>query len=633
MLFGYFTLFVALLIEVVGAYYSITGLAAIFSGAVIPILIMGGSLELGKVTAAVWLKNNWHRASAQFKLYLLPAVVMLMLITSMGIFGYLSKAHNDQTLVSGDVTSKIAIYDEKIKIQRDNIDSARKALQQMDAAVDQTMSRSSDEKGADKATAIRRSQARERGNLQGEIARAQAEIVRLNDQRAPIAAEVRKVEAEVGPIKYIAKLIYDDNPDANILEKAVVWVIITIVAVFDPLALVLILAAQQSIRWAQESPVQERDPATEETAESWFVRAKDRARFWNKKQIEQEKNEIEFESVRIDGGEWIQTGPEIAVSETKKNINDSDNFEPVFDREQDIPDYEQDDGPLTNEQIESIRKIADTELPTGAVITKKTLFPDTAEDDLLKDQDPNKIGWLFSAENPDSSSWVNPEIVDDYAEEESLAQIKELADNQDTQEVFDDDDNHYDDEELSAADKEARRAWKAAHPDETIKKHKLLHQAGHISDFPWNHPDYHPEYQGKPTPPDGDGNLWIPQDGSWVNAGPVDQFNFGDLGLQADNGPTSVAGEMRGFGTAFPAIVSKGDMFLRVDQLPSVLYKYNGVQWIKVDKGLSDQYAYDTAYIDHLIEKIDTGEYDPELLSNAERDSIEQRLKNISNQA
>ena len=146
MLFGYFTLFVALLIEIVGAYYSVTGLAAIFSGAIIPILIMGGSLELGKVVAAVWLKNNWERASLTFKLYLLPAVVVLMLITSMGIFGFLSKAHNDQNLVSGDVQGKIAIYDETNKIQKDNIESARRALQQMDAAVDQTMSRSSDEK-------------------------------------------------------------------------------------------------------------------------------------------------------------------------------------------------------------------------------------------------------------------------------------------------------------------------------------------------------------------------------------------------------------------------------------------------------------------------------------------------------
>jgi len=252
MIFGYFTLAVALLIEIVGAYYSITGLAAIFSGAVIPILIMGGVLEMGKVTAAVWLKNNWHRASMQFKAYLLPAVVILMLITSMGIFGFLSKAHNDQNLVSGDVQSKIAVYDEKIKTEKDNIEANRKALKQMDEGVDQVLGRSTDEKGADKAVALRRSQQKERARLQAEIQKSQQSIAELNDARAPIAAEVRKVEAEVGPIKYIANLIYGDNPDANILEKAVTWVIMIIVAVFDPLALVLILAAQQSIRWAQE---------------------------------------------------------------------------------------------------------------------------------------------------------------------------------------------------------------------------------------------------------------------------------------------------------------------------------------------------------------------------------------------
>jgi hypothetical protein len=269
MLFGYFTLFVALLIEIVGAYYSVTGLAAIFSGAIIPILIMGGSLELGKVVAAVWLKNNWERASLTFKLYLLPAVVVLMLITSMGIFGFLSKAHNDQNLVSGDVQGKIAIYDEKIKTSKENIDANRKALKQMDESVDQSMARSADEKGADKAVALRRSQAKERTRLQQEISAEQKTISSLNEQAAPIRAEVRKVEAEVGPIKYIAKLIYDDNPDANILEKAVVWMIVIIVAVFDPLALVLILAAQQSIRWAKMTKKNRLKKHMPELSKSW----------------------------------------------------------------------------------------------------------------------------------------------------------------------------------------------------------------------------------------------------------------------------------------------------------------------------------------------------------------------------
>jgi len=252
MLFGYFTLLVALIIETVGAYYSITGLAAIFSGAVLPILIMGASLEVGKVTAAVWLKMYWERASITYKLYLVPAVAFLMVLTSMGIFGFLSKAHSDQGLVSGDSQAKIAIYDEKIKTAKENIESDRKQLKQMDEAVDQIMGRSTSEEGATKANNIRRAQQRERGALAKDIEAQQKIIIQLNEEAAPLRAENRKIEADVGPIKYIAALIYGDNPDANILERAVRWVIILIVAVFDPLALVLILAAQQTLRWAKD---------------------------------------------------------------------------------------------------------------------------------------------------------------------------------------------------------------------------------------------------------------------------------------------------------------------------------------------------------------------------------------------
>ena len=252
MLFGYFTLLVALTISAVAEFYSIVGLTAIFAAAFWPIVIMGASLGVGKITAAVWLKLNWERASWTYKLYLVPAVMFLMLLTSMGIFGYLSKAHSDQSLVSGDVTAKIAVYDEKIKTERENIDANRKALKQLDEAVDQVMGRSTDERGAERSVQIRRSQQTERGRLLREIEQSQKRIAAFNEERAPIAAEVRKVEAEVGPIKYIAALVYGDNPDANLLEAAVRWVIILIVAVFDPLALVLILAAQQSLRWARD---------------------------------------------------------------------------------------------------------------------------------------------------------------------------------------------------------------------------------------------------------------------------------------------------------------------------------------------------------------------------------------------
>jgi hypothetical protein len=248
-LIAYLALLSGISISAVAIYYSVAGLVSIFSAAMIPIVVMGVTLEISKLIATVWLKTNWTRAPYFIKAYMSAAIVILMIITSMGIFGFLSKAHSDQSLVSGDVQSKIAVYDEKIKTAKENIDANRKALKQMDEAVDQVMGRSTTETGADKAVAIRRAQAKERTRLLSEIAAEQKTITKLSEERAPIAAEVRKVEAEVGPIKYIAAFIYGDNPDANVLEKAVTWVIIIIVAVFDPLAVILLLASQYSFQW------------------------------------------------------------------------------------------------------------------------------------------------------------------------------------------------------------------------------------------------------------------------------------------------------------------------------------------------------------------------------------------------
>jgi hypothetical protein len=256
-LIAWLTLFSGLTVSAVAIYYSVAGLVAIFSAAVIPIIVMGVALEVSKLAATVWLKQNWNRAPNFIRGYLLAAIAILMLITSMGIFGFLSKAHSDQSLVSGDVQSKIAVYDDKIKTSKDNIEANRKALKQMDEAVDQVMGRSQDEKGADKAVQIRRSQQKERARLQSEIQTEQKTIAAVSQERAPIAAEVRKVEAEVGPIKYIAAFIYGDNPEANVLEKAVTWVIIIIVIVFDPLAVILLLASQYSFQWFRKQDEEE----------------------------------------------------------------------------------------------------------------------------------------------------------------------------------------------------------------------------------------------------------------------------------------------------------------------------------------------------------------------------------------
>ena len=257
---AWLTLLSGLSISAVAVYYSVAGLVSIFAAAAIPIMIMGVALEVSKLVATVWLKLNWSLAPRLIKTYLIIAITILMLITSMGIFGFLSKAHLDQAVPTGDVADKVALIDEKIKTQKENIDASRKALKQMDDSVDQVMARSSDEKGADKAAALRRSQARERTQLQNDIAKAQKEISVLNDERAPIAKELRKVEAEVGPIKYIAALLYGDNPDQNLLESAVRWVIITIVIVFDPLAVILLLASQYSFQWFRKQDEEQPEP-------------------------------------------------------------------------------------------------------------------------------------------------------------------------------------------------------------------------------------------------------------------------------------------------------------------------------------------------------------------------------------
>ena len=337
-LIAYLALFSGLTLSIVAEFYSIAGLTSIFSAAVIPAIIMGIALGIGKIVATVWLKQNWDIAPWSVRIYLASAIVLLMLVTSMGTFGFLSKAHSDQSLVSGDVTAKIAIYDEKIKIERENIDANRKALKQMDEAVDQVMGRSQDEKGADKAVALRRAQQKERGRLLADITTAQQKITLLNEERAPIAAEVRKVEAEVGPIKYIAAFVYGDT-DPAVLEKAVTWVIILIIVVFDPLAIILLLSSQISFQRFRE----QEDPSEKELQE--FADA---------------FNEVFAEGdspVKVDDN-VIASQPTVTESILEqhpyltKPFTHFENIKPIVAK----PAYEADDGPLTEQQIEQIKE-------------------------------------------------------------------------------------------------------------------------------------------------------------------------------------------------------------------------------------------------------------------------------------
>lgn len=257
----------ALALSACAAYYSVMGLVAIFAAAFYPILIMGSLLELSKLVVASWIYQNWKEVPRLMRYYFTTALVILMVLTSMGIFGYLSKAHLDQAIPTGDVQSKLALIDEKIKTEKENVNASRKELTQLDAQVDQTISRTTEASGAERAIAIRKGQQKDRNRILNEIGAAQTKIAKYNEERAPIASEVRKVEAEVGPIKYIAALIYGDNPETDVLEKAVRWVIIMIVIVFDPLAVLMLVAANWNMKQKKRKP----EPIIEPDIQEGFI--------------------------------------------------------------------------------------------------------------------------------------------------------------------------------------------------------------------------------------------------------------------------------------------------------------------------------------------------------------------------
>ena len=247
---AYLVLLVALAISGVAAWYSIAGLAAIFAAAKIPVIIMGSVLEVGKLVTASWLYQNWQRVPFLLKSYLTIAVVVLMFITSMGIFGFLSKAHIDQTITSGDNTLLIEQLDQRIEREQKRVDDANLVISQLDNAV-QTLIDYDRIRGDDGAIAVREEQKNERDNLNSIIDSSYAAITEFQSDRLELSKEQLSIEAEVGPIRYIAELVYDGDPSVDILDDAVRYVILIIIFVFDPLAVLLLVAANISLKEAR----------------------------------------------------------------------------------------------------------------------------------------------------------------------------------------------------------------------------------------------------------------------------------------------------------------------------------------------------------------------------------------------
>jgi hypothetical protein len=543
----------AITISVIAAWYSIAGLTAIFAAAVVPVIIMGGSLELGKIVATVWLHNNWKRVGWLYKTYLVPAIVFLMLLTSMGIFGFLSKAHSDQSLVSGDAMSKIAIYDEKITAERDNIAAAKRALEQMNTQVDQMMGRTDSDKGAERAVSIRRAQAKERNALQADITKSQKNIQALQQERAPLAAEFRKVEAEVGPIKYIAAFIYGDDPDQNVLEKAVRWVIILIVIVFDPLALCLILAANKQLEWARHGTGgwvhdEEPEPIIPRVTEAIITPP----RVQEPPEVTAEEEEA-FKA--LEPKEVVHVEPEIPVLENEEMWSQR-----VID--------------------EANAKIAEVEHEEPEVF-----FETVVEPELLTEEHKQFI---------ENAANIIVEITDDL-EDKKLAM-------------------HNLQQDYNLLDEQNRASMERnfALTTEVIQLQDLvteLEAARNVERERANNLEARLSDAAPESVNDFEALVAVP-----------------DLTPVADNVELRTAPDSS-FGAEFPAAANKGDLFLRTDYLPTKLFKYNGATWFELDKANTDAYAYNDQYIEYLIEKLKSGEYDTDDITEAEHEQIAQYLQ------
>ena len=239
-------LITALSLSAIAAYYAVAGLAAIFAASVIPIIFMGSALEAAKLVLASFLYRRWGEINVLIRTYFMVALVLLICLTSMGIYGFLSKSHVEQALDVGDNTLQVELIDNKIGREQNRIKDAETQLEQLDGAV-RVLQEYDRIRGPDGAIAVRESQKEERQSLSNIIDEAADEIALLQEDKVALQKEQLTSELKLGPVKYIAALVYGSNVGGETLETAVRIVILVIVFVFDPLAILLLIAANMEL--------------------------------------------------------------------------------------------------------------------------------------------------------------------------------------------------------------------------------------------------------------------------------------------------------------------------------------------------------------------------------------------------
>ena len=713
MILGFFTLLIAMAISGVAAYYSILGLVAIFAAAFLPIVIMGGALEAGKVMATVWLHRNWHRAGIQYKLYLVPAVFMLMFLTSMGIFGFLSKAHIDQTTGSQESVAQVQRITTEIGRQKGIIERAEDRLKKLETVgtgvdanvqgqinteqqrIDGALARikpAIDEqnqiiasqtklytdqidrideqlnilqryidtneiakaqsmigtpsdgnwgpgtatavrvwqttKNRDRAALVNKLEALESNNpaiaaARREITRlrsgadtqiaesntlitrlraqlgktssedanqalteqqtvirdANTEIDTLTQKKYQLEAEYRRLEAEIGPVKYIAEFIYGDQADKSTLEQAVRWVILLIVAVFDPLALVLILAGTKQMQWGMEA--------------------------WRARRVEKAKP---FQDARM-------------IAELHEMVNKlTEENEQFYTQNQELLKLEQDYKDTTVELMHVRLKISELTEQLAAQPTQPISPPATEETTQLQ----NQLIQITQHTEQLTQEYFNKEVQ--Y--QQVLAQLAQLNQDQEIQSTLlanalqrnqdADEQRHHAytvleqrNQEIAALNQQIEGLTRTPKPEpepiqETASTFKFV-----APPVPETAPRFKASTEPTPIP--------VPE----VVTPPAYESDDGPLTDQQISQIQTLVAPRTDFGTEFPGSPAKGDMFLRTDFRPNRLFKWNDQQWIQINKNTTDAYTYNEQYIEFLIVKLQDREYEWDELTTAEQQQVE----------
>jgi hypothetical protein len=673
------TFITALSISAVAIYYSVAGLAAIFAAAVIPIIIMGGVLEIAKLVTTLWLHRYWTQAKWWLKTYLSISVIVLMFITSMGIFGFLSKAHIEQTSASQESVAQVERFDNEIKRQNALVERYETRIKQLESGgggadasiqsqidieqkrIDTAYARIQPQideqnkiiegqsrlfteqitkidgelallqkyiddkevakaqalvgvrtdgdwgpgtaravntwkttKANERATLVTRIQDinRDNSNIQAareevkrlrasvdvQVAESNKTIVRLREslgknksedidsqlkeqlallkdaqtaldaatkQKYTLQTEYRKLEAEVGPVKYIAEFIYGDDADKNMLERAVRWVIIIIIFVFDPLAVLLLLASQYSFEYHRR---------------------------------EQKSTDIDDKIIDTDKSAEPPT-PNIApVVEPQEAPSPT-----IFDQYvlTELNKTLSQELELQREIKDSYIKMYEDEERDNDALHIKIDHLEQELKEIQTERDRLSAAYGHEMERSEELAYqlVQAQTVKTPVET-PVAVSEPTVDN--TTITVDD------------------PAPIVAASQSEIITHGVTKQAIY----------YHP------------GEEYVNFEGKQISINALKGLRP-DLLLKQGSPVNEIL-----FGNDFPKYSKIGDIYIRTDALPHVAFKFNGKKWIEVDKDQNLSYVHDVSYIQYLIEKCESGEYDAEYLTNAERDEIENFLSN-----